>query len=109
MLYDEALDGQLGTVDKTRILRLIQERVPGLQILHRREDLRPYECDGLAAYRTTPMLVALPDSVPQVQALMKLAHQERVPVVARGAGTGLSGGAMPLEKEIGRASCRERV
>tara|TARA_R110001606_G_scaffold171956_4_gene318057 strand:- start:650 stop:2143 length:1494 start_codon:yes stop_codon:yes gene_type:complete len=100
MLYDEALDGRLGSVDKARILRLIQERVPDLQVLHHREDLRPYECDGLAAYRTTPMLVVLPETVAQVQALMKLASQERVPVVARGAGTGLSGGAMPLEKGI---------
>ncbi|WP_101676327.1 glycolate oxidase subunit GlcD [Alloalcanivorax mobilis] len=100
MLYDEALDGRLGSVDKARILRLIQERVPDLQVLHHREDLRPYECDGLAAYRTTPMLVVLPATVAQVQALMKLASQERVPVVARGAGTGLSGGAMPLEKGI---------
>jgi glycolate oxidase len=59
------------------------------------EDLRPYECDGLTAYRQLPLAVAIPDNEDQVRAILKVCHELHVPVVARGAGTGLSGGAMP--------------
>lgn len=57
--------------------------------------MRPYECDGLSAYRQLPALVCLPESVDQVQAVMRICHELKVPVVPRGAGTGLSGGALP--------------
>lgn len=57
--------------------------------------MRPYECDALSAHRALPRVVLLPDDVAQVQALLRLCHQHKVPVVARGAGTGLSGGARP--------------
>ncbi len=60
------------------------------------ESLRPYECDGLPAYRQMPLVVVLPETVEQVQQIMALCHHLRVPVVARGAATGLSGGALPL-------------
>ncbi|WP_122688841.1 FAD-binding protein, partial [Pseudomonas viridiflava] len=69
-------------------------------ILHRAEELRPYECDGLSAYRTTPLLVVLPRHIEEVQTLLRMCHERRVPVVARGAGTGLSGGALPLEQGV---------
>ena len=59
------------------------------------EDMRPYECDGLSMYRALPKCVALPEDEAQLAAVMKLCHMHRIPVVARGAGTGLSGGAMP--------------
>ncbi|GAO27482.1 glycolate oxidase [Alicycliphilus sp. B1] len=59
------------------------------------EDTTPYECDGLTAYRTRPLAVALPEDEAQVAAVLKVCHALSVPVVARGAGTGLSGGAMP--------------
>ena len=59
------------------------------------EDMRPYECDGLSMYRALPKCVALPADEAQLAAVMRLCHAHRVPVVARGAGTGLSGGAMP--------------
>ena len=59
------------------------------------EDMRPYECDGLSMYRALPKCVALPADEAQLAAVMQLCHAHRVPVVARGAGTGLSGGAMP--------------
>ncbi len=58
--------------------------------------MRPFECDGLAVYRQLPMVVALPETVAQVQSILRLCHAHGVPVVARGAGTGLSGGALPL-------------
>ncbi|HEX8987354.1 MAG TPA: FAD-binding protein, partial [Rhodocyclaceae bacterium] len=60
------------------------------------EDTKPYECDGLTAYRQVPFAVALPDNEAQVVAILKSCHKHRVPVVARGAGTGLSGGATPV-------------
>jgi glycolate oxidase len=69
-------------------------------LLHQPEDLRPYECDGLTAYSTLPMLVALPEDEQQVQAVLRVCHEARVPVVARGAGTGLSGGAMPHSRGV---------
>lgn len=98
--YDERLDGPLADHDKAAIVRDLQALLPHLQLLHAKEDLRPFECDGLSAYRITPMLVALPGTSDEVQTLLKYANAHRVPVVARGAGTGLSGGALPLEKGI---------
>lgn len=100
ILYDERVDGALPDIDKAALLKALRDQLPDLELLDRTEELRPYECDGLSAYRTTPMLVALPRTLEQVQTLLKLCHQHRVPVVARGAGTGLSGGALPLEKGV---------
>jgi glycolate oxidase len=78
------------------LLTALKSMVPLDCILTSEEDLRPYECDGLSAYRQIPKLVVLPETVDQVQAIIRLCHEEKVPVVARGAGTGLSGGALPL-------------
>ncbi|WP_448682197.1 glycolate oxidase subunit GlcD [Pseudomonas nicosulfuronedens] len=100
ILYDERVDGALPAVDKSALLAELRAALPDLELLHQAEDLKPYECDGLSAYRTVPMLVALPDRIEQVQALLRLCQARKVPVVARGAGTGLSGGALPLEKGI---------
>jgi glycolate oxidase len=61
------------------------------------EDTIPYECDGLAAYRQMPLAVALPHTESQVIEILKICHVNQIPVVPRGAGTGLSGGAMPIE------------
>jgi glycolate oxidase len=70
--------------------------LPAHCLLLDEEDLRPYECDGLTAYRELPMAVCLPETEGQVvDILLRTCHQLGVPVVARGAGTGLSGGAMP--------------
>jgi len=76
------------------------EHIDKAFILIREEELRPYECDGLPAYRRLPLIVVLPGDISEVQAVMRICHQEDVPVVARGAGTGLSGGALPLENGI---------
>ncbi|GAA3906477.1 glycolate oxidase subunit GlcD [Halomonas cibimaris] len=100
ILYDEAIDGPLATFAKADVLGDLQQHIPTLTLLHREEDLRPFECDGLAAYRVTPMLVAMPATLDEVQALLKRCHALGVPVVTRGAGTGLSGGALPLERGI---------
>jgi len=69
--------------------------LPAHALLWHREDTIPYECDGLTAYREQPLLVALPETEAQVAAVLRVCHRLNVPVVARGAGTGLSGGALP--------------
>ena len=69
--------------------------LPAHALLFRREDTVPYECDGLTAYRELPLVVALPETEVQVAAVLRACHALAVPVVARGAGTGLSGGALP--------------
>ena len=74
--------------------------VSGHHVLSSDEELKPYECDGLAAYRVVPLLVVLPGSVEEVQEVLRICHAEGVAVVARGAGTGLSGGALPHEDGI---------
>lgn len=73
----------------------ISHLVPANSVLWTQEDLRPYESDGLAVMKSTPLLVVLPETIEQVQAVMRWAKDSQTPVVARGAGTGLSGGALP--------------
>jgi glycolate oxidase len=73
----------------------LAEALPRTAILFRHEDTAPFECDALTAYRTSPMVVVLPETEAQVAAVLKICHKMEVPVVARGAGTGLSGGATP--------------
>ena len=69
--------------------------LPPHALLWQSEDTAPYECDGLTAYRELPLVVALPETEEQVAAVLRACHKLGVPVVARGAGTGLSGGALP--------------
>ena len=78
-----------------QVVKALQAVVPGHALLWNNEDTTPYECDGLTAYRQRPLVVVLPETYAQVQAVLKTCHALDVPVVARGAGTGLSGGAMP--------------
>jgi glycolate oxidase len=70
------------------------------QTIREPEQLRTYECDGLTGHRVVPALVALPANTAEVQAVVRLCNDERVPFVARGAGTGLSGGALPVAEGI---------
>ncbi|WP_342619119.1 FAD-linked oxidase C-terminal domain-containing protein [Rhodoferax sp. GW822-FHT02A01] len=80
---------------QARVLQALKPLLPPHALLYQTEDTTPYECDGLTAYRARPLLVALPETEVQVAAVLKACHALEVPVVARGAGTGLSGGAMP--------------
>jgi glycolate oxidase len=80
---------------QTRVVQALGRVLPPDAILYTPEDTTPYECDGLTAYRERPLVVALPETEAQAQAVLKVCHALQVPVVARGAGTGLSGGAMP--------------
>ena len=77
------------------IVKGLQANLPAHALLWNAEDTTPYECDGLTAYRQRPLVVALPENEAQVQAVLRTCQSLGVPVVARGAGTGLSGGALP--------------
>jgi len=80
---------------QAEVVQALSQHVPAHALLWNAEDTTPYECDGLTAYRQRPLVVCLPETYAQVQAVLKACHAINVPVVARGAGTGLSGGAMP--------------
>src|SRR6476620_3382429 len=90
---DPSVASQAALLD--RLLPALRAVLPAHAILWHAEETRPYECDGLTAYRERPLAVALPETEAQVQGVLRVCHEVRVPVVARGAGTGLSGGAMP--------------
>ena len=79
---------------------LLQKNLPHSCVITAAEELRPYECDALSAYRQLPMVVVIPDTLEQVQTVLRLCAEHQVPVVARGSGTGLSGGALPLENGV---------
>ena len=80
---------------QAEVVRALAAALPAHALLWQREDTVPYECDGLTAYREQPLVVALPETEAQVAATLRICHGLGVPVVARGAGTGLSGGALP--------------
>src|SRR4051812_34258071 len=90
---DPTVTQQAAVLD--RLLPALRAVLPAHALLWHAEETRPYECDGLTAYRERPLAVALPETEDQVQGVLRACHELRVPVVARGAGTGLSGGAMP--------------
>src|SRR5450432_1150007 len=80
---------------QAQVVAALEEILPRGAILSRHEETVAYDCDALTAYRTPPMVVILPDAEEQVAAILKICHRMGVPIVARGAGTGLSGGATP--------------
>ncbi|MBY0236695.1 MAG: FAD-binding protein, partial [Burkholderiaceae bacterium] len=80
---------------QARVVAALSKHLPNHALLWHAEDTIPFECDGLTAYRQRPLVVALPETEEQVAAILRSCFALGVPVVARGAGTGLSGGAMP--------------
>jgi glycolate oxidase len=80
---------------QAQVARALRAFLPARAVLWEEEDTRPYECDGLTAYRQLPMVVALPETEEQVRRILETCSAMKVPVVPRGAGTGLSGGALP--------------
>jgi len=92
---DLPTDAPLRADLQQRVVQALGKVLPADCILYTPEDTTPYECDGLTAYRERPLVVCLPETEAQVQAVLQTCHALKVPVVARGAGTGLSGGAMP--------------
>jgi glycolate oxidase len=81
----------------TRILQELRAIVGERALITSPEELRTYECDALTYFRALPRAVLLPDTTEQVQAIVRICHREKIPFVARGSGTGLSGGALPVE------------
>jgi glycolate oxidase len=86
--------------DRQRLIERMRAVVGAGGVISERNQLRTYECDGLAAFRVTPGLVVLPETTEQVQGVVRVCHDEGVPFVARGSGTGLSGGALPLSDGV---------
>lgn len=98
--HNEKLDGPLSGWTLDKVLPLLRQTLPESAILHLPESVKPYECDGLSAYQSTPMVVVLPENREQVIAVVRLCDQYKIPLVPRGAGTGLSGGALPIKQAI---------
>jgi glycolate oxidase len=86
---------QLRAAGQPPLVAALSAVLPPQALQWREEELAPYECDGLTAYRERPLCVALPETDAQLAAVLRVCHALQVPVVARGAGTGLSGGALP--------------
>lgn len=86
--------------DRRQLLAEFKRILPKASILSEAEALRPYECDGLSVYHCLPWLALLPETALQVQQIVKICRRHGVPVVARGGGTGLAGGALPLENGV---------
>jgi len=86
--------------NRAALARALRRILPSEAVLTEKEDLRPFECDGLSAYRALPLIAVLPETVEQVQAILELCQVNEVPVVACGAGTGLSGGALPHREGV---------
>jgi glycolate oxidase len=82
------------------VIDRLRRALPAGAVLSSAEELKPYECDALTLFRQTPLAVALPADEGQVAAVLRLCHEARVPVIARGAGTGLSGGATPRSDAV---------
>jgi len=83
-----------------RTLRELRATVSDGGLISSPEELRTYECDGLTNFRVVPRAVLLPESAAEVQAIVRVCHRERIPFVARGSGTGLSGGALPVANGV---------
>jgi len=98
--HDPRLDGELPRIDRGRLLAALRDVLPAEAVLDSDEAIAPFECDGLSAYRQRPAAVVLPESTDQIQTLLRRMNDMGVPVVTRGAGTGLSGGALPLAQAV---------
>lgn len=95
------------TITRQReVVAALRRILPGECILFNEEDTRPYECDGLAAYRQLPMVVVLPNTEAQVVEILKTCRDLKIRIVPRGAGTGLSGGAMPIADGVVLSTAR---
>jgi glycolate oxidase len=87
---------QFSAARQREVVAALRAVLPAACVLFNEEDTRPYECDGLAAYRQLPMVVVLPETETQVVEILNVCRRLKTAIVPRGAGTGLSGGAMPI-------------
>ena len=87
-------------IRKKEIVKKLSKFVNAENILSEADEVRPYETDALSVYTQTPLAVVLPENTKQVSDILKYCNEENIKVVPRGAGTGLSGGALPLQDAI---------
>ncbi len=92
--------GGVNFIRQAEVVARLARELPADSLLFQEETTRGYECDGLSAYREIPMAVALPANEAEVVAILRACHDMKVPVIARGAGTGLSGGALPSKDGV---------
>ena len=85
---------------KPRLIERLQAVLPADAVIHNDHETRAYECDALTAYKCPPLCAVLPASTEEVAAVLKICHQEGVPVVPRGSGTSLAGGALPTADSV---------
>jgi len=90
----------ISSTDKKTLVKAFLAILSEESVKHETEDLTPFECDGLSAYPQIPMIAVLPENEEQVCHVMKICNDHKVPVVFRGAGTGLSGGAIPYDQGV---------
>ena len=83
-----------------KVINELLDKLPQDIVLTGEENTRPFECDGLSVYRQKPLAVVLPETIEQIKQVLKICKLHNTPVVTRGAGTGLAGGAMPLSESI---------
>jgi len=121
-MYDADTEFSPNPVLRDRLASRFRQVTDPAFVLTQPEELKPYECDGLSAYRHVPLIVVLPATIEEVQAILRICRDAEVPVIARGAGTGLSGGALPRADgvllslarfnkilDVDLANCRARV
>jgi len=82
------------------ILSQLKRALPKNTVISGSENTRPFECDGLSVYKQEPLAVVLPNNIDQIKKVLEICRKNNTPVVSRGAGTGLSGGATPLEGSV---------
>jgi len=92
---DMPIPSETVLASKERVLARLRAVLPAASVIAEPAETRAYECDALSAYRCPPMLVALPGSTDEVAAVLRICHEEGVPVIPRGSGTSLAGGALP--------------
>ncbi len=98
--HNPNLDEPLPEVDANQLIDELRTFLPADSVLFATEQQRPYECDGLSSYSAQALVTVLPTTVEQIQVLVRLCYKLKVPLVTRGAGTGLSGGALPCESGV---------
>src|SRR5215212_253851 len=87
-------------MERDKLIQTMESILGTEGVISEREQLRSYECDGLMNYRVIPDLVVLPETAEHVRRIVKTCYHEGIPFVARGSGTGLSGGALPVESGV---------
>ncbi|MBL6879575.1 MAG: FAD-binding protein [Burkholderiales bacterium] len=93
-------ENPVALIDKQTLVKKFLSVLSTESVKYETEDLTPFECDGLSAYPQIPMIVVLPENEDQVCQVMRICHQYKAPIVFRGAGTGLSGGAIPYDQGV---------